>query len=71
MQESSGIIFCYLSPTLTRSPSGTKSPDGTGITLRCNPGSPSLSRHPTCVGTLVEIGILVRVGVLVQLGVLK
>ena len=65
MLESSGINFWYLSPTWTRSPVWI------GIALRCNPGSPSLSRHLTFLGTLVEVGILVRVGVLVQLGVLK
>ena len=55
MLESSGVIFSYLSPTWTkspsysRSPSGTRSPSWTGIALRCDPGSPGLSRcHTLC-----------------------
>ena len=53
MLESSELGFWYLSPNWTRSPSctrslsGTRSSIGTGIALRCDPGSSSLSRHPT------------------------
>ena len=39
MRESSRVNFWYLSPTWTRSPIGT------GIALRCDLGSPGLSRH--------------------------
>ena len=46
MLESSFDNFWYLSPTWTKSPSGTRSPVGTEIALRCNLGSPGLSRHP-------------------------
>ena len=50
MQESIRVIFSYLSPTWTRSPScsrshtGTRSPSWTGIALKCDPSSPSHSR---------------------------
>ena len=42
MLESSGVIFSYLSPTRTRSPScsrspiGTRNPEWTGIAFRCD-----------------------------------
>ena len=39
--ESGRVNFWYLSPIWTRSPVGT------GIALRCDLGSPSLSRHTT------------------------
>ena len=38
--ESSRVNLLYLSPTWTRSHIGT------GIALRCDSGSPDLSRHP-------------------------
>ena len=41
MLKFSKLGFWYLSPTWIRSPIGTR------ITLRCDPGSPSLSRHHT------------------------
>ena len=48
--ESSGVIFSYLSPTWTRSPSCSRSPTGTrssewiGIALRCDLSSPGHNR---------------------------
>ena len=71
MRESNGVIFSYLSPTWTRSPSCSRSPTWIGITPRCDLSSPGHSRHPTHVGVLVEVGILVGLGVLLALGVLK
>ena len=76
MLESSGVILSYLSPTWTRSPScsrsstGIRSPEWTGIALRCDPSSlvHSVLHY---VETLINVGILAGVGVLVQLGVLR
>ena len=48
MLESSGMNFWYLSPTWIRSLVGT------GIALRCNLGSPGLSRHPTSCGNIIQ-----------------
>ena len=69
--------FWYLSLTWTRSPSCTRSLSGTrssvwtGIALKCNLGSPGLSRHPTSCRNISRGRILVGVGVLIALGVLK
>ena len=69
--KSSGIIFCYISPTWNRSPScsrsptSTRSPKWTGITLRCDLSSPGHSTVLYYVGTLFKVGILVGVGILV------
>ena len=50
MLESSFGIFGTLI-----SPSGTRSPVGTGITLRCDPGSLSLSRHPNLCSNINRV----------------
>ena len=42
------VNFWYLDPTWTRSPIRT------GIALRCDPGSPSLSRHPTLCKNIIR-----------------
>ena len=47
MCESSKLDLQYLSPTWTRSPSGTMSHKWTWIALRCDPSSPCHSRYPT------------------------
>ena len=60
MQESSRMVFSYLSPTWTRSPScsriptGTRNPVKTGIAPRCDPISPSHSRPPTSCRSIIR-----------------
>ena len=46
MLESSGVIFSYLDPTWTRSPTGTRSPEWIEIALSCDPRSPG---HSMCL----------------------
>ena len=41
------LVLLGLGVLIALSPSGTRSPIGTGIALRCDLGSPALSRHPT------------------------